>query len=51
MKKILSAILSAVMSVSMLSIPVHAAETTPSGIAFTDIGAEVEAFAAEQEDA
>ena len=51
MKKIISAILSAVTAFSVLCTPVSAAEnTTPSGIKFADIGSEIEAFAAENED-
>lgn len=50
MKKILSAILSAVTAFSVCCTPVSAAEnTTPSGIEFADIGTEIEAFAAENE--
>ena len=50
MKKILSAILSAVTAFSVLCTPVSAAEnTTPSGIEFADIGSEIEAFAKENE--
>lgn len=50
MKKILSAILSAVTAFSVLCTPVSAAEnTTPSGIGFADIGTEIEAFAKENE--
>ncbi len=51
MKKILSAILSAVTAFSVLFTPVSAAEnTTPSGIEFADIGTEIEAFAKENEE-
>ncbi len=51
MKKILSAILSAAMACAMLCTPVQAAEnTTPSGIAFDNIGTEIEAFAEENKD-
>ena len=51
MKKILSAILSAATAFSMLCTPVMAAEnTTPSGIEFSDIGTEIEAFAEENKD-
>ncbi|MBQ7296594.1 MAG: serine hydrolase [Clostridia bacterium] len=51
MKKILSAILSAVTAFSMLCTPVMAAEnTTPSGIEFTNISTEIEAFAEENKD-
>lgn len=51
MKKILSAIISATTAFSMLSTPVMAAEnTTPSGIEFTNISTEIEAFAEENKD-
>lgn len=51
MKNFLSAILSAVTAFSMLSIPVMAAKnTTPSGIEFTNISTEIEAFAEENKD-
>lgn len=50
MKKILSAVISAVTAFSVLCTPVSAAENaTPSGIGFADIGSEIEAFAAENE--
>ena len=50
MKKILSAILSAAMSVTLLYTPVQAAEdTTPSGIEFSDISAEIENFVNEND--
>lgn len=50
MRKILSAILSAVTAFSMLCTPVSAAENkTPSGVAYENIGSEIEAFAKENE--
>ena len=50
MKKIISAILSAAMSVTLLCTSVQAAEnTTPSGIEFSDISTEIENFVNEND--
>ena len=50
MKKILSAIMAAVIAVSALCVGASAAETaTPSGVGFSEIGKKIEAFAAENE--
>ncbi len=50
MKKILSAILSVTMLVTLLCTPVEAAEnTTPSSIEFSNISTEIEAFVTENE--
>ncbi len=51
MKKILSAILSAVTAFSIFCTPVQAEEnSTPSGIEFVNIGTEIDSYAAENED-